>query len=151
MVKKIVSLFFAFTLVFGIASPFLDQADAKPKYRSPSQSFTPGKTTQTPPSNNINNGATTNRPDSVNSGTTTNRPGAATPTTNRGGLFGGGLMQGLMLGGLAGLLFGGLLSGLGAFGNILGLLLNVAAIVLVIVLIRKIFQAFRNRPRGDYR
>jgi len=146
MWKKIVTLFFAFTLVFSATAPmFADVADAKPRYRSPSRSYTPDAPAQSP----------TNRTDNINNGTTnragTTTPGAATRTGT--GFGGGGLMRGLMLGGLAGLMFGGLLSGLGAFGSILGLLVNVLAIVVAIALVRKLYQAYanRNRPRGDYR
>jgi uncharacterized membrane protein len=140
MMKKIASLFFAFALVFSVTAPLLDTVDAKPRYRSPSKSYTPTTPKQTPPANSSN----------INNGT---RTGATTPGTAGKTGFGGGLMRGMMLGGLAGLMFGGLLSGLGGFGSILGLLVNVLAIYLVFVLVRKAFRAFsdRNRPRGDYR
>lgn len=145
MWKKTASLFVVFTLLFSLAAPLVDEADAR-RYRSPSRSYQPD-TQKTQPQ----------RTDRVESGTN-NRAGATTPgtaagRTGTGGLFGGGLMRGMMLGGLAGLMFGGLLSGLGAFGSLLGLIVNVLAIVLVFMLVRKLIEAFsnRNRPRDDYR
>jgi predicted lipid-binding transport protein (Tim44 family) len=144
MMKRIATLFFAFSLLFSVTAPLLDTVDAKPRYRSPSKSISPTTPSKTPPTNNNNINDGTNR-----TGTGTTKPGTAPRT----GFGGGGLMRGLMLGGLAGLMFGGLLSGLGAFGSILGLLVNVLAIYILFVLIRKAFRAFsdRNRPRGDYR
>jgi len=143
MWKKVASLFLAFSLVFAVAAPLIEHADAKPRYRSPSRSYTPEAPAATPKrTDNVDNGAT-------------NRTGATTPgTAPRAGGFGaGGLMRGLMLGGLAGLMFGGLLSGLGAFGSILGLLINGLALVLLFVFIRNMYRKYKkySRPGGDYR
>ncbi|HZG85378.1 hypothetical protein [Paenibacillus sp.] len=143
MWKKIASLFLAFSLVFAVAAPLIEHADAKPRYRSPSRSYTPEAPAAPKRTDNVDNGAT-NR-----TGTTT--PGTA-PRTGAG--FGaGGLMRGLMLGGLAGLMFGGLLSGLGAFGSILGLLINGLALALLFVFIRNMYRKYKkySRPGGDYR
>lgn len=54
-------------------------------------------------------------------------------------------MKGLMLGGLAGLLFGSLFSGMGLLGNILGLLINVAAIAVIVMLVVKIMNMFKDK------
>ncbi len=54
-------------------------------------------------------------------------------------------MKGLMLGGLAGLLFGSLFSGMGILGNILGLLINFAAIAVIVMLVVKIFNMFKDK------
>jgi len=58
-------------------------------------------------------------------------------------------MKGLMLGGLAGLLFGSLFSGMGLLGNILGLLINVAAIAVIIMLVVKIINMFKDKKRKE--
>lgn len=54
-----------------------------------------------------------------------------------------------MLGGLAGLLFGSLFSGMGLLGNILGLLINVAAIAVIIMLVVKIINMFKDKKRKE--
>jgi hypothetical protein len=67
----------------------------------------------------------------------------------KGGFFSGGLMKGLMFGGIAGLLFGSLFAHMGVLGPLLGLVINVAAIYVLIVLIRKVFELLRNENKRE--
>lgn len=143
MWKKTLAAVAAIGLLFSTAAPLLDTVDAKPRYRSPSRSYTPA----TP-----RNDATTDAPkrtDQVNNGNVNNRPGA-TPGTARPA-FGGGLMRGLMLGGLAGLLFGGLFASMGALGSLLGLAVNLFALYILFVLVRKVIMYFVDRNRTNKR
>jgi len=150
MLKKAAALFVVFSLLFSITAPFIDDVDARPRYRSPSRSYQPGIRNPAP-----------QRTDGINDGAATRRPSTTTPATGTrtgagrgfgGGMF-GGLLGGLMLGGLAGMLFGGILPGLGLFGSFLGLAINLLAIYVLFVIIRKAVQAFtnRNRPGNRYR
>lgn len=143
MWKKTLAAVAAVGLLFSTAAPLIDAVDAKPRYRSPSRSYTPA----TP-----RNDATTQAPkrsDQVNNGNVNNRPGA-TPGTARPS-FGGSLMRGLMIGGLAGLLFGGLFANMGAFGSILGLLVNLIGLYILFVLARKVIMYFVDRNRNNRR
>jgi predicted lipid-binding transport protein (Tim44 family) len=142
MWKKITAALLAFGLLFGTAAPAMDIADAKPRYRSPSKSFTPSPAK--PRDNVTNSPQQSNR---VNDGTTA-RPGTAAGTRPS---FGGSLMRGMMIGGLAGLLFGGLFGGLGFLGNILGLAVNLIAIYVLFLLVRGVFRYFTNKNRYDRR
>ena len=101
---------------------------------------------------NSNNNSTNNNNSVIQKkqdNTTNNSTNKSAATKKNGGFFSGGLMKGLMLGGLAGLLFGGLFGGMGFLGEILGLFINVLAIVVIIVLIRKIFQHFKNKKKEE--
>lgn len=59
----------------------------------------------------------------------------------------GGFLKGMMFGGIAGLLFGGMLANMGGLGSLLGILINIIAILVVISLIGRIFNMFRNNRR----
>ncbi|WP_274365271.1 hypothetical protein [Paenibacillus thermotolerans] len=143
MWKKILAAIAAIGLLFSAAAPLLDTVDAKPRYRSPSRSYTPAT-----PKKDVTTPAP-KRSDQVNNGTTAGRPGA-TPGTARPS-FGGSLMRGLMIGGLAGLLFGGLFAGMGALGSLLGLAVNLFAIYILFVLVRKVIMYFVDRNRTNKR
>jgi uncharacterized membrane protein len=56
-------------------------------------------------------------------------------------------MKGLMIGGLAGLLFGGMF-GTGFLANMLGLLVNVAALIVLFMAIRGIYNAIKRRRQS---
>ncbi len=142
MLKKMTALFLAFGLLFSVAAPLIDTADAK-RYRSPSRSY------EQPPRNNVQEPQRTDR---VNDGATTQRPGVTTPgATRTGGFFSGGMMRGLFLGGMAGLLFGGLLANFGMLGSLLGLAINLLALFVLFILIRKVVVYFMNKRRDEGR
>jgi predicted lipid-binding transport protein (Tim44 family) len=116
--------------------------EAKPSYKSPKSSYSPGATTN--PTNN--SGINRNEP------STSKTPGATTgttPTANRGFFSGGGLMKGMLIGGLAGMLFGGMFGNMGMLGNMLGLIVNVLAVVVVIAIVIKIIAYFRDKRKFD--
>lgn len=132
--KKIASLFIAFSLVFstvGTSLLFNDEptiAQAK-KYSSGKKSFNPKQ------NNNFQNKSkdTTqfkSEPKQKNSQKQT-----STQKSSKGGL-----MKGLLFGGIAGLLFGSLLSNLGVLGSFLGLVINLFAIYIVLSFIIRNFQ-----------
>lgn len=131
MWKKALLLFSLFAFVVVIAAP-ADVADARRSFSSGKKSFnqTPKKS-----DSNVSKSSTTN-----NSNGASSAAGA-----NRGFFSGGSMMKGLMIGGLAGMLFGGMFAGMGAFGDILGLLINVAALFLLFVLFRSIYDRFKQR------
>lgn len=141
--KKILSAFLTAALIFSPIGTvvFQDQpttVEAK-GYKSGKKGFNNNNS-----STNNNNSLFQKKQDNSNS--TTNKSAA---TKKNGGFFSGGLMKGLMLGGLAGLLFGGLFANMGFLGQILGLFINVLAIIVVIALIRKIFQFFKNKKKEE--
>lgn len=144
MMKKITAWLVVFSLLFSIAAPLMDDAEARGRYRSPARTYDPG-VPRTP-----------NRTDGINNRAPQRAAPPAAAAPGRGG-FGrgvfGGLLGGLMLGGLAGWLFGGILPGLGAFGALLGLVINLLALYVLFLIIRNIVRMFvnRDRHRKDYR
>lgn len=136
--KKLVAAILAFSLVLGVGGavyPHDASAAGKKSYSSGTKSFQPSNNVQQDRNTNIS------KPDSNKSSSTVNNRTPAASTNK------GGLMKGLLMGGLAGLLLGGLFGHLGAFGPILGLLLNVAVLVVIVMLARKLFQAFKKHRR----
>ncbi|WP_199614749.1 hypothetical protein [Paenibacillus alkalitolerans] len=142
MWKKTLAAFLAIGLLFGTAAPLMDAADAKPRYRSPSRSYTPEA-----PKNDVTK-QQPQRADQVNNGAAATKPGTAGPARTS---LGGGLMRGLFIGGLAGLLFGSLFANMGFLGSILGLAINLFALYVLFVLIRKVIAYFSDRNRADRR
>lgn len=150
--KKILAAIFAATLMFASVGATLIISDTP---TAEAKSYKSGKRGYSNNNNNNNsnfqksqdktkdqNNATTNK----NNTTSTNKTDS---TAKKGGFFSGGLMKGLMLGGLAGLLFGSLFSGMGMLGNILGLLINVAAIMIIVTLVIKIVNMFKDKKRKE--
>jgi predicted lipid-binding transport protein (Tim44 family) len=125
---------FAFTVAVAVPT---DSADARPR------SFSSGKKSfnKTPAQSQ----------DSVSKSSTANKSSttASTGTNKKPGFFSGGsFMKGLMIGGLAGLLFGGMF-GSGFFGNMIGLLVNVAALFVLFMVFRGIYDAIKRRRQSQ--
>ncbi|QMV45216.1 hypothetical protein FPL14_27835 [Cohnella cholangitidis] len=115
----------------------VDSADARPR------SFSSGKKSfnKTPAQSQ----------DSVSKSSTANKSSATSSTgasTKRGFFSGGSFMKGLMIGGLAGLLFGGMF-GTGFFANMLGLIVNVAALIVLFIAVRGIYNAIKRRRQSN--
>lgn len=138
MMKKMMMIVMAFTLIFAFTTP--DLADAK------RGGFKSGPRTYNPTPKN-----STTSDYQKSSSTTSNKTSGTTTGTNTGGGFfsGGGFMRGLMVGGLAGMLFGGLFGNMGFFGNLLGLAVNLLAIYVIIIAVMALYRRFKRQPRHD--
>ncbi|WP_138493284.1 hypothetical protein [Paenibacillus pinistramenti] len=137
MLKKLMMVVMAFTLLFAVTVP--NMADAKGRVGG---SYSSGvKSYSNTPSKSTSSGSVSSSSTSSKTGTT------ASTTTNRGFFSGGSFMKGMMIGGLSGLLFGSLFAGMGGFGSLLGLAVNLFAIYLVIVIAASLFRRF-SRPRN---
>lgn len=139
---KALLLLTVFTVFFAAVA---DPADARRgRFTAPKKSYTeqPKKA-----QDNVRN---TDRTESgATAGTSSGTKAGTSAGTNaqRGFFSGGSFMKGLMIGGLAGLLFGSLFAGMGFFGELLGLMINLLAIYFLFVLVRSVYQYFRNRKR----
>lgn len=138
--KKLVAALLTVTLVFSTVGNLVFQdeettAEAK-SYKSGKKSFN----TNTDTKSNIQK----KQDDS-----TTATSKSTTNTTNKGGFMSGGLMKGLFVGGIAGLLFGSMFANMGMLGSILGFAINAAAIILIVVVIKKIFDIFKAKKNKE--
>lgn len=140
MMKKMMMIMMAFTLIFAFVSP--DLADAKRGgFKSGPRTYNPSPNKPATGDYQRTDGAATNK-----------TGGTVGSTTGRGFSGGGGFMRGLMVGGLAGLLFGGLFGNMGFFGNLLGLAVNLLAIYVIIAVVVALYRRFKRQPRQeDYR
>ncbi|USG65554.1 hypothetical protein NDK47_26215 [Brevibacillus ruminantium] len=136
--KKLWMLLIAFALLLTPVGFGVDHADAK-GYKSGKKSVAPTKTTPNKADSNVN-ATTNNNTNNTTNATTAKNTSTAAPSK-------GGFMKGLLVGGLAGLLFGSLFSDLGMLGSIMGFLINALAIVALFVLIRKVYQLFKNQRK----
>ncbi|NWL86889.1 MULTISPECIES: hypothetical protein [unclassified Paenibacillus] len=137
MLKKMMMIVMAFTLLIAFTSP--DSADARR-----GGGFKSGPRTYSPTPKK----ATTNN--YKKSDTTTNNKMSGTTNgmnSNRGFFSGGSFMKGLMVGGLAGMLFGGVFGNMGFLGNMLGMAVNLLAIYFIIMIVVSLFQRFRKKPQ----
>lgn len=140
MLKKMMLIVMAFTLLIAFTNP--DYADARRGggFRSGPRSYTPAPKKSTTNNNYKKSDTTTNN---KMSGTTA----TSGANTKRGFFSGGSFMKGLMVGGLAGMLFGGLFGNMGFLGNMLGMAVNLLAIYFVIMIVMSLFQRFRRKPQ----
>lgn len=138
MLKKMLMIMMAFTLIFAVTSPGLVDAKRGGGFKSGPRSYTPAPKKST---DNVQRSGDT---------TGTNKSGTTAGTTaNRGFFSGGSFMKGLMIGGLAGMLFGGLFGGMGFLGNLLGLAVNLLAIYVIIAIGVALYRRFKRRPQPN--
>ncbi|GIN88862.1 hypothetical protein J6TS2_52480 [Heyndrickxia sporothermodurans] len=141
MKKKLLMFLTVFTLIFTVTSiGYVDDAAAK-GYRSGKRSFTPSQSNPFSKNKSTN----TNKFKQDNKVNSTNK--SFTNKSNKGGF-----MKGMLLGGLGGMLIGSLFGGmgLGAFGSILAGFVNIIILIGVVMIIVRIFQAFKRNNRRRY-
>ncbi len=141
IMKKVLMIFMAFTVVFASLGVFASDADARRGgggFKSQPKSYT------NTPNRADNNSGSVN---STNRSTTNNRSTAAT-NGKRGFFSGGNFFTGMMVGGLAGMLFGSMFANMGFMGNFMGLLINLIAIYVLFIAARGIYRMIRQRKKS---
>lgn len=137
MMKKMMMIVMAFTLLFAFTAPELVDAKRGGGFKSGPRTYNPSP--KKPTTDYRKTDPATNK-----------SPGVTTGTNTRRGFFSGGsFMRGMMIGGFAGLLFGGLFGGMGFFGNLLGLAVNLFVIYLIVIAVMALYRRFKKQPRHD--
>ncbi|MCD7035505.1 hypothetical protein LRR81_14765 [Metabacillus sp. GX 13764] len=126
--KKLLSAFIVFTLLFSPAGNFIsfnqDHTVSAKGFRSGGGFKSPSMFKQKKSYNNYNKFRAYRKPASSTRGS---------------------FMRGLFFGGLTGLLFGSMFSHMGAFGSLLGLMVNIIGLFILFYIIRKLFRTFAGR------
>lgn len=139
MLKKLVTVMTAFTVIFTASNfMFVDTAAAK-SYKSGQKSYTP--------SSGQKSKVDLNKKDSNVQAKKTTPDTKAKNTAPKSKSNKGSFMKGLLVGGIGGLLMGSLFANMGALGSILAFMINMAVMAGIVMLAVRAFKYFKNQRK----